>query len=218
MSTTGADPATQAGQPSDGGSGTPSPASDAGQPKKIHIPDDLMPLVNAKIAEREAGIRSTERARLLAEMKEKQDREGMTELQKRDNDLAAEKTARQEAEKRLARLERTQNVRAASEQHGFIPSEILASAIEAAGENDTADDIAKKAAARWADLVKRSGGAAPKPSGVPQGGAQAATDQSLAGMSELEIRKKARHDRKWFEEFGRKELDRRFLNRNGLGG
>ncbi len=211
------------GQAGEAGKGATNPAGDAGQktPQSgmTTIPQELMPLVDARVKADLDNVRAAERARVLQEMEDKAKRDQMTESQKLTNDLTAERTAREQATRERDAIRRERDVTLAALDLGRVPSEYLTAAISRAGETDTPQAIAKAAHDKFtADLKAFGGSPGPKPSAVPQGGAPAGGDGGLTSMSADEIRAKARTDRKWYEEHGKPELARRFNVRQGIGG
>lgn len=204
------------------GRGAVNPAGDAGQkpPQSgTTIPQEFMPLVDARVKADLDNVRAAERARVLQEMKAEAERNQMTETQKLATDLQNAKTSQTAAERERDAVRRERDVTLAALDLGRVPSEYLTAAISRAGEADTPQAIAKAAHDKFtADLKTYGGSPGPKPSAVPPGGAPAGGDGGITSMSEMEIRMKARSDRKWYDEIGSKELARRFNVRQGITG
>lgn len=222
MSAVGETPKTP-GAAGDAGAGAPNPAGDAGQKSPqsgmTQIPQELMPVVEARVKADLDNARAAERARVFQEMKEKAERDQMTETQKLTSDLQTEKSSRTAAERERDAIRRERDVTLAALDLGRVPSEYLTAAISRAGETDTPQAIAKAAHDKFTADMKAFGVTpGSKPSAVPQGGAPASGDGGITSMSDMEIRTKARSDRKWYEEHGKKELERRFNVRQGITG
>ena len=220
MSATGADPGNAATTPADGATATPNPATAAGaspQSGTKAIPAELMPVLDAKVEERLAAVRAAERARVLQEVKEQQDRDKLSEVDRLKSDLSNAQSWQPKAQ----RAERVAEVALAAVDLGGVPREYLTAAIDAAKDDATPTDIAKAAQERFQAHLKQFGGTpGPRPSAVPAGGATATGGDGVQGLSDEQIKKRAlsgkKEDDEWYERVGKPELARRFMKAEGV--